>query len=207
MDRENNHANVAIIYVTISRKKLRKVPRKISRNRNKRERERDRSVKYNFRQTKRSFHRSVRPTLSARILLPEEWSFVGRGRRRRGRRGLSGKVPWVNPRLSFRHELSALCPGELAHVNTMIDGIETALESPPTHPPSSTLARRSLQGGHNGPSSVPIFRATPSDGHLTPHPSLVLFDCSMARAAIRSSDHPRAARAASSSNASLVIHR
>lgn len=73
----------------------------------------------------------------------------------------------------------------------MIDGIETALESPPTHPLSSILTRRSLQGGHNGPSSVPIFRATPSDGHLTPHPSLVLFDCSMARAAIRSSDHPR----------------
>lgn len=36
--------------------------------------------------------------------------------------------------------------------------------------------------------AVPIFCATPRDGHLTPHPSPVLFDCSMARATI----HPSA---------------
>jgi len=36
--------------------------------------------------------------------------------------------------------------------------------------------------------AVPIFRATPRDGHLTSHPSPVLFDCSMARATI----HPSA---------------
>lgn len=75
----------------------------------------------------------------------------------------------------------------------MIDGIETALESPslllsraPTSLATNHSRSPSLQEGHNGPSSADFPRNPSRDGHLTPHPSPVLFDCSMARATILS---------------------
>ena len=133
----------------------------------------------NSKWTKQSFHRSVSTNIARMdIIIQRMVVQVGESSWERGRFGFLSKLE------AFPFdELSVLYLDELAHVNTMIDEIETALELPPFLVASLFLLSSLTDHSRNQPfqlevykettmgRAVPIFRATLRDGHLTPHPS------------------------------------